>query len=202
MGYYTYRIFKGVSLDRLRQKVEANLALYEPGTVGPQIRAGLYEGDGCSAMLLGCLKHEEAVFMPLGYQFGCIWMDVRYQDGDWWELSIYEGTEHRVSHDVNPWAHEDRHEYNQEHIDFRIRRVCELWPEHTARIERYLLPWRVPSSKLGRTRFVHREGKAYAADECGYGDAGQVNDFVRAFGIGSTSQSVQIGPNAEPGANP
>ena len=200
MGYYTYRIFKDISLDRLRQKIEANLALYEPGTVGPQISAKLYEGHGCSAMLLGYLLHEEAVFMPIGYQFGCIWMDVRYQDGDWWDLTIYEGTEHRVSHDVNPWAHEDRYEYNQRQIDFRIRRVCEIWPGHAAKIERYLVPWRVPSSKLGRTRFVRREGKAYDADECGYGNAGQINDFVQAFGIGNASRSVTIGPIANHGA--
>jgi hypothetical protein len=196
MAYYSYNIFKGVSLDRLQQKVEANLALYESGTVGDQISATLFEGQGCSAMLFGYMKHEEEVLMPVGYQLGCVWMVVRYQDGDWWDLSIYEGAEHRVSHDINPWAHEKRHEYNQEAIDFRIRRVCELWPEHAARIERYLLPWRVPSTKLGKTRFVQRQGKAYETDDSMYGDADQINEFVGAFGIGGSSRSVQVGPSA------
>jgi hypothetical protein len=31
MGYTTYRIFRGISLDRLAEKVRANLNLYEPG---------------------------------------------------------------------------------------------------------------------------------------------------------------------------
>jgi hypothetical protein len=193
MGYYTYRIFKGVPLNRLRQKVEANLALYEPDTVGPQFRTTLFEGWGCSAMLLGHL-HEQAMFESLGYQFGCVWMDVRYQDGDAWDLSIYEGAEHQVSHDINPWVHEQRVNYNQEHIDFRIRRVCELWPDQAAKIKPYLLPWRVPVSKLGRTRFVPRKGKAHEDDQYEYGDAMQIHDFVCAFGIGSSSPSVLIGP--------
>ncbi|MFO0808866.1 MAG: hypothetical protein U0746_09605 [Gemmataceae bacterium] len=192
MAYYTYRLFRGISLARLRAKAEANLALYEPGAAGRQVGARLYEGRGCSAMLLGTLNREDEVFVPVGHQFGCVWMDVRYQDGDWWDLTVYEGLEHRVSHDVNPWAHEDRVEYNQDHIDFRIRRVCELWPEQSGGIERYLLLWRVPATKLGRTRYVRREGKAYEADECGYGDASQINDFVRAFGIGESSISVEI----------
>jgi len=81
MAYYTYRLFKRVSLDRLRQKVEANLGLYEPGTVGAQISITLFEGRGCSAILLGNLKYEEAVFMPIGYQLGCFWMDVRSLPG-------------------------------------------------------------------------------------------------------------------------
>lgn len=33
----------------------------------------------------------------------------------------------------------------------------------------------------------------------GYGDAGQIHDFVGAFGIGSVSPRVRIGPEAERG---
>jgi hypothetical protein len=192
MGYFTYRIFKDIPLEHLQQKAEANLGLYEQGTLDPRIAATLFEGHGCSAMLFGYLQREPEVFMPIGYQLGSIWMDVRYQDGDWWDLTIYQGTEHQVSHDVNPWAHERRVEYNQEQIDFRIRRVCELWSQHASGIERYLLPWRMPVTKLGIRRFVHRKGKARETDQCNYGDADQINDFVRAFGIDDSSRSMVV----------
>ena len=181
MGYFTYRLFKGVACDRVERKVRANLALYEPGTVGRTIQVSLFDGRGCSAILMGYLNREESVLMPIGYQLGCIWMDVRYQDGDSWSLSIHEGPEHRVSHNVNPWANGEK--CNQEHVDYRIRRICEFWPEHAARIERYLLPWRESVVENGRTGFVPRKGKAYETDRCGYGDADQINDFIAAFGV-------------------
>jgi hypothetical protein len=193
MGYFTYRILKNVPLDRLKRKVEENLALYELGTVGGRISIELAQGDGCSALLLGFSNHEEAVFMPIGMQFGVIWMDVRYQNHVSWDLTIYEGTEHKVGHSVNPWAFEERVNYNQDQIDYRINTVCELWPDHADRIRRYLLPWREPVNKGGRRRFVKRKGKAYDRDDYGYGDAKQIYEFVQAFGIGEDSPIVSIG---------
>ncbi len=194
MAYFTYRLLKDVPLEQLKRKVEANLALYEPGTVGRQITVELAQGHGCSGMVLGIHNHEEEVLRLLGYQFGGIWMDVRFQDHDTWDLMIAEGPEHRVSHDVNPWAFRPRVEYNQDHVDFRINRVCELWPDHAERIRRYLLPWRVPIIKEGRTRFVRRKGKAYESDRYGFGDANQIYDFIQAFGIGPGSPIVTIRP--------
>src|ERR1051325_4433567 len=84
MGYFTYRIFKDVTMARLVQKVRANLNLYETGTAGREIEATALAGEGCSALLVSYLKHEETVLLPVGYQLGGIWMDVRYQDGDCW----------------------------------------------------------------------------------------------------------------------
>ena len=106
------------------------------------------------------------------------------------DLRIYKGVEHQVGHTVNPWAHDD--EYNQKHVDYRIARVCELWADKGDRIRRYLLPWREPVKKLGRTKFVPRKGKAYPTDQHNYGDADQIHDFVAAFGITSTSKSVVV----------
>lgn len=143
-------------------------------------------------MLLGYRLNEPGVFEPVGYQFGGIWMDVRYQDGDWWDLTIFHGTEHKCSHNVNPWAGELRHRYNQDHIDYRIKRVLELWPQQARRIEHYLLPWRTPVTRSGKQRFVPRRGKAYETDEYEYGDAYQLHDFIRAFGIDRTSRSVVV----------
>jgi len=188
MGYFTYRIFKRVSLRRLRRQVQANLDLYKRGTVGTKIQVQLLTGDRCSAILMGMYNHEDMVFWTVGPQLGCIWMDVRYQDGDVWDLTIYEGAEHKVTHSVNPWAYQLKVEYVPRHIKFRINRVCELWPEQADRIRRYLLPWRKPVSKLGRTRFIPRKGKAYKTDQFGYGNAEQISDFVAAFGLGAQSR--------------
>ena len=190
MGYFTYRIFKDVAMPRLIQQVKANLNLYEPGTVGREIEVTALKGDGCSAILMGYLKREAEVLMSVGYQLGGIWMDVRYQDDDWWDLTIYKGVEHQVSHSVNPWAHDE--EYDQKHVDYRIAKVCELWPDKADRIKSYLLPWREPLMKLGKTEFVPRKGKAYPMDQHDYGDAGQIHDFVAAFGITSTTESAKV----------
>ncbi len=192
MGYFTYRVFKDVSVKRLRSKVEANLALYERGTVGRESAVHLLQGTGCSALCMDYLTEQEQFLRPLGYQFGCVWMDVRFQDGDWWDVSLYEGTEHRCSHSVNPWAHEERYRYDQSQIDFRIGRICEFWPRFGDRLRPYLLPWRIPVRRLGRIRYVPRTGKAHAADKHAYGDADQIYDFMRVFGIHEDSPKETI----------
>lgn len=197
MGYFTYRICKSVPLTKLKEKVAANLALYEPGTLGSMITVTLFEGRGCSAILLGT-RHREDWFLNVGPQLGCVWMDVRYQDGDAWDLSLYEGAEHRCSHQVNPWAwdEEDDVKYDQTQIDYRIKKVCEFWPDQADRIRRHLLPWREPKSVDGVIRFVERKGKANAADEHEFGDANQIYDFVRQFGITDDSPTAVVGKDA------
>lgn len=194
MGYFTYRLFKDVSLNRLRRKVEGNLALYERGTVGRKSAVHLVQGTGCSALWINYLTEQDIFLKPLGFQFGCVWMDVRFQDGDWWDLSLYEGVNRRCTHSVNPWAHEERFRYDQSKIDYRINRVCEFWPELAARLRPYLLPWRVPVRRLGRLRFVRRSGKARESDQHEYGDADQIYDFIRVFGIHDQSPGQTIQP--------
>lgn len=196
MGYFTVRIFKGVTPDELQRKVLANLALYEPDTVGRKIAVDLIHGHGCSMIEFGYLNREGEVFRSVGYQLGCIWMDVRYQDGDWWDISVYEGAEHLCTHSVNPWAHERRVNYSQEHIDWRIDRVCKLWPVPGKRMRPYLLLWREPVRRLGCTRYVARKGKAYPTDSYSYGNADQIHDFLRLFGSDKLSTRVTIGPLA------
>ena len=192
MGYFTYRLFRGVSLNQLKLKMEANLALYKANTDGAKVEVTGIQGDGCSALLMGYRFHVEQVLMPIGYQLGCVWMDVRYQDGDAWDLSLMEGAEHRVNHSVNPWAYETRVDYNQGRVDYRISRVCEFWPRQGEVLRPYLLSWRVPVTKDGRTRFVPRKGKAYDTDQYGYGCSYQIEDFIRRFGINERSRRVEI----------
>lgn len=200
MGYFTYRIFKDVALEKLRAKVAANLALFEPGSSGSEITIALFQGQGCSAMMMGYQKREEWLLSPVGQQVGCLWMDVRYQDGDAWDLTIYKDAEHQVSHHVNPWAWDEEEkvnkQYEQKHIDYRINRVCELWPDQAPRIRRHLLPWREPVVQGGRTKFVERTGKAYETDEHEFGDAYQVLDFLKQFGIDETKPTT-VGKDAE-----
>lgn len=193
MGYFTYRLFRDVTLEELKAKIEANLALYSPDSKGAQVRVTGIQGDSCSALLMGFMLHEEAILRPIGFQFGGIWMDVRYQDGDAWDLSLMEGTEQRANHSVNPWAYETRVQYDQKGFDYRINRVCELWPRQGEVLRPYLLSWRVPTKSLGRTRFIPRKGKAYETDKYGYGDANQIHDFIRCFGINEQSPTIEIG---------
>jgi len=197
MSYFTYRLFRDITLDQLKAKTEANLALYEPESNGAKIRVTGFQGDGCSALRMGFRLHEEEILRPIGFQFGGIWMDVRYQDGDSWDLSLLEGAEQRTNHSVNPWAFDSDVEYSQRHVDHRINRVCTLWPHQGESLRPYLLPWRMPITEFGRTRFIPRKGKAYDADQYEYGDAYQIYDFVRRFGIQEESRQVEIGRNAE-----
>jgi len=192
MGYFTYRLFRDVALERLVQKVEANLALYEPATIGTRIRVTATQGDDCSVLLMGYLNREESTLQPIGGQLGCVWMDVRYQDGDSWDVSVYEGAEHRVSHSVNPWVHESRVKYSQKQIDSRIDRICALWPRQGEALRPYLLPWRVSVRRSGRKRFIPRKGKACETDSHNYGDADQIHDFISRFGITPASRTIAI----------
>jgi hypothetical protein len=191
MGYFTYRILRDVNRDHLTKKVVANLKLFEPETVGRQLKVTLWDGDGCSAMMLDPVAKEDMLLVAIPLQFGGVWMDVRWQDGDWWDLTIYEGANHLVSHSVNPWAHDDPVDLT--HDEFRIKRVCELWPRQSARIERYLLPWRQPSRGSKSSEWVPRTGKAYPSDKHQYGDADQIHDFAAAFGVGSRATSAVVG---------
>jgi hypothetical protein len=191
MGYFTYRILRDVSGDRLAEKVAAHLRLFEPATAGRQLKVTYWHGDGCSGLLLDPLRHTDFLLATVPYQFGCVWMDVRWQDGDWWDLSVYEGTEHLVSHSVNPWAHDKPVDLT--HNEYRINRVCELWPRQSDRIRRYLLPWREQSGRRGKGKWVPRPGKAYPSDEHAYGDADQIHDFAAAFGIGSREKAAVVG---------
>jgi hypothetical protein len=192
VGYFTYRLFRDISLEQLKEKTEANLALYEPNSKGAHVTVTGIQGDGCSALLMGYLAHEEQILQPVGFQLGCIWMDVRYVDGDSWELSLMEGTKQLANHSVNPWAYETKVKYDERHIEFRIGRVCEYWPRQGETLRPYLLPWRVPITKLGRTRYVPRKGKANDTDEYCYGDANQIHDFLARFGIDEQSVRVEI----------
>jgi hypothetical protein len=103
-----------------------------------------------------------------------------------------EGTEQQVNHSVNPWVYESRVRYNQQQIDYRINRVCEFWPRQGELLRSYLLPWREPVTRLGRTRFVARKGKAYDTDQSSYGDAYPLRDFIRRFGIDEGTARIEI----------
>lgn len=196
MGYFTYRLFQSVSLPRLRSKVKANLALYERGTIGCQSSVHLLQGNGCTALWMDNLTGQEQYLRPLGLQFGCVWMDVRYQDGDTWDLSLYEGPDHRCSHSVYPWAHEERYRPRPDHIAYRINRVCEYWPRVAARLQPYLLLWRMPIRRHGRVRWMPRPGKAHPDDRHPYGDAEQIYDVLRVFGIGEHSRRCTVQPKS------
>jgi hypothetical protein len=191
MGYFTYRILRDVTGDRLAEKLKAHLNLFEPGTAGRQLKVTFWDGDGCSGFLLDPLWHTDMLLMTIPYQFGGVWMDVRWQDGDWWDLTVYDGANHLVGHSVNPWAHDDPVDLT--HNEFRINRVCELWPRQSERIRPYLLPWREPQRRGKKTEWVPRTGKAYPSDEYEYGDADQIHDFAAAFGIGDRESAAVVG---------
>lgn len=74
MGYFTYRIFKDLATPRVIEQVKTNLNLYQPGMVGREIEVTALEGVGCSAILMGSLKHEDTV-LGAGYDHPLFWCD-------------------------------------------------------------------------------------------------------------------------------
>ncbi len=192
MGYFGYKLLKDVSPERAKEKVVSYLRQFEQGLSSRNIVVHLYEGKSCVALGYGAMQHEGLILSPIGWQLGCVWMDVDYLDGDSWQVKLFEGTEHRCTHNVNPWAEHEKPTVNMEHVEYRINRICELWPLQADRIRKHLLLWKEPSRQLGVTRWVPRIGKAYDSDKHEYGDAEQIHDFLEAFGIGETSRREQI----------
>ena len=190
MGYFTYRIFQNIDRDRLAEKVSDNLGLYEPDTLGRQLQVTLWGGDNCAGMVLDGVRQDDLRLIQIGYQFGGIWMDVQWEDGDSWDLTIYREAEHQVSHSVNPWLHDEDPDLSR--TNYRINRVCELWPKHAARIDKYLLLWQELSMVGGEPKWSPRTGKAYPTDKFEYGDADQIHDFVGAFGIGDRASAIIV----------
>lgn len=183
MGHITFRVFRDVEADRLATKVRDNLALWEAGMLADGFRVFVFAGAGCSALRLS-IPAEEALFFPIGAQLGAVWMDVRYQDGDSWDVSVYEGAQHLVSHSVNPWAHVECPRLRHDHVGARIERICQLWPRYGASLEPYLQLWYYFEETQGGSRIVEpRRGKAYATDRAGYGDADQYWDFLSTLGL-------------------
>lgn len=193
MGYFSYRVFKGVPVLQLREQVEANLRLFREGSVGSGIRLQLIEGNGCAALLLENGRHVDQLLWPVGPQLCVVWMDVQYQDGDSWQVSLYDQDEQRCVHNLNPWAWDEHVNYDEKAIEFRIRRICEAWPEQADRIRPYLLLWFKPVGRLGQQRLTARAGKAHPDDRCGYGSADQIFDFLRCFGVGKESTTIWVG---------
>ena len=191
MGYFTYRIFRDLDAASLLGRVRKNLALYPHDGPAATISVDLVEGDGCAALLFsGSL--EEQLFRPIGYQTGGVWMDVRYQDGDSWDLSLLMGFEQLANHSVNPWAYDESPNYNQKGIDYRIEKICSSWPRQGQRLRPYLLPWKYPKKILGIEKLVDREGKAMPQDRFVYGDAHQIYDFLAHFGFSDSSLRTEI----------
>ena len=195
MAYFTYRIFRDIALDELKSKTESNLALYSNRSDISRSGISGFSGNGCSALLMGPLT--ERALSVLGYQFHCVWMDVRFQDNDAWDLTIYEGTTHKVSHHVDPWLFNENYKYDQKIIDYRVNLVCEHWPLQGDLLRPYLLTWLYPTIFLGFRRFKPRKGKANITDSYNYGDANQIHDFVDQFGINTKKSTIEINRNAQ-----
>lgn len=192
MGYFTYKLLRDVSTEQVKDKVFEYLRQFEAASPARKIAVHLLEGESCVALSYGYLGRENLILSPIGWQLGCVWMDVELQDGDSWQVTLFDGSEHRCTHNVNPWATNRKPVVNLKDVEFRIRRICEAWPLQATRIENYLLLWREAVRHFVVTQWVPRTGKAYVGDQFNYGDANQMHDFMRAFGIGESTHSEKL----------
>ncbi len=196
MGYHTVKIVFGVPADDLHDHVRRHIALYRPRSANTaHFEISILSGVHCSAVWSGNANCPAELLDPIGHQLARLWMDVRYQDGDSWDLSCYTGFEHELTHTVNPWPYDSEFTYDaaaQRAIDFRTDKLCRLLPEFAETIRPYLLLWRYPKDLTNPKSLVDRKGKAQETDEFCYGDADQFYDFLRCFAIDTAAPMHEI----------
>lgn len=138
-----------------------------------------YQANGADSLL--CMKLGDKLNVP--------WMEARVQEGSHWDFSLYLGGEHLDTFSTLPeyWVDmtclsaEDR-----EFLDSRRGRpdvLAKTWNVPQSSIENYMRAWgwHASEEEVGIHETLLR-GRAYAKDECEYGDIWQLYDFLRALG--------------------
>lgn len=187
MGFSTVKIIFSVDAEQLRAQFERHAALYKPRIGGTRtFDVEVVPGQSCAAIWSNHRHCPDMYLHPIGHQLGELWMDVRYQDGDSWDLSCHTGFQHELTHRVNPWPYNPEFVYDSQAvrgIEHRIAKLCRLLPEYADTLPPYMQLWRYPVDPNKPKRLLDRVGKAQASDRYGYGDAYQFFDFLRCFGI-------------------
>jgi hypothetical protein len=187
MGYATVKVIFDVSADDLHAHFERHAALYVPRSKdADDFHVEIIAGQHCSAIWSNDQACPDMFLYPIGHQLAALWMDVRYQDGDAWDLSCYSAFKNELNHSVNPWAYDPEFRYDtraDKAIKYRIDKLCKLLPQFAAAIPPYMLLWRYPKDLTNPGKLVDRKGKARDNDRFEYGDAYQYHDFLSCFGI-------------------
>ncbi len=187
MAYSIVKVIFDITADELHTHVKRHLAQYMPRPDGArEFDVNITAGQHCSAVWSYHRDCPEMLLYPIGHQLGNLWMDVRYQDGDSWDLSCYTAFHHELTHSINPWPYDPDFIYDaraEKAISYRIDKLCKLLPQFADVIRPYLLLWRYPSDGTNPIHLVDRKGKARETDRFEYGDAYQYHDFLSCFGI-------------------
>lgn len=182
MGYQTDYLVFDISAKDLKGQLERHAALYSKHpTLSEKFSVEIYDGQHCASMRDSTFC-PTGFLTPIGQQLASIWMEVRYQDGDTWDLTCYNGFEHELTHRVDPWVYDPEFRYNEKDIQRRIEKLCKLLPQFSDTIRPYLLLWEYPDPN-NPNQLIKRRGKARETDDFEYGDALQILDFLACFGI-------------------
>jgi len=192
MGYTDTFIIKDRSQAEVASLARANLALFRESAFSDFAKEGLYcyvyQGKGCSFMQMGHMAHEDRIFGLVPVQLGAVFAIVREQDGDSWQVSLYDRLEHIVTQNVNPWAFEPSPQTSEKDETYRASRFADKWGMPVADIQGYFRYWR----KKTALKWTKRTGKAYPDDEHGYGDSLQSCDFMRRLGASLPAKAEVI----------
>ena len=117
---------------------------------------------------------------------GCVWIQVRVQEGTLWDYSLYRGGELIDNYSSYPeyWDIEPDPEWLQQQRG-SPRVLSEAWGVPQPRIERYLIQWKMgplPGHDPDDSYCLDKS-KAYPEDQHPYGEWLQMYDFMRALGI-------------------
>lgn len=187
-------VFKGPSEDQFRdmaKRVVSDLGGRLEWEIHPDpsdARMTTSHKDSVHAAYIHLKGYEVA--NQIGLRLAIPWINVRIQEGALWDYSLYSGDTHLDNFSTLPeyWGDdEDEDEDKDEQAEWVATQrgkpdvLANVWQIEQPTIENYLKPWGYVSIDDGSFDTTLR-GKAYAADQCEYGDIWQMTDFLRAMG--------------------
>lgn len=141
-----------------------------------------------SRVCMLCLPYlsgaEHCVAWLTGSRLDIPWLEIRIQEGDHWDYSLFSGREHLrfFSTRASYWGERPHGVVVARRA---AARLASEWGMDTNALIRYHRAWDSPPWR--RVRIFRRRGYAYEGDAWPYGDIWQVSDFVNTIGGGDVT---------------
>lgn len=191
--WLTMRFYKGVPAATFRQGMEQAVR-----SLGGSIKWGLasegkndlrvHLGKSLQSLYLHPYADSDDLFCKeLGRILAVPWIEVRIQDGDLWDYTLFQGSE--MADNFGPWPEYWEDPEEPLFAQWKARLVghpevlARQWDIPIEEIERYVRQWNPIDDPEDEYSFrFELEGKAYPTDQYEYGDCDQFYDFIRALG--------------------
>ena len=136
--------------------------------------------DGVHTTFVPWQQHEYAFSAELGHILDVPWIELRIQESNHWDYTLYHGKECLDDFSTCPQYYED----DEEHLKLKRGQpqiLSKTWGIPLDRIERYLVNWGTRINRKTKEEEFVLKGKAYPDDEFEYGDYEQYFDVLRVL---------------------